>query len=194
MRALRGWSLKDTKKVIAEIRKSLKESMGLDSVSFIKIEVVSEDEELLEFNVKAKNGCGYKSCDVDDFILVNPNTKMQVVDTRRRQMLDKTDGIIKNDGSERPTYFGMWQRSWTSDSYMWKDGNTVYMSHMVPTKIASKARFAVIDHLHRHGYEVIIPNPSIFVWPEEPFTLGLETITISGAMGNIVALKKPAKK
>jgi hypothetical protein len=103
------------------------------------------------------------------------------------------DGIISNDGGERPTYFGMWQGSWTNDSYMWKTGNTVYMSHMIPTKPNGKARFAVLDHLHRLGYEVIIPSPSIFVWPEEPATLGLEPITIKGNLGNIVALRKPAK-
>jgi hypothetical protein len=104
------------------------------------------------------------------------------------------DGIINNDGGERSDYFGMWKQSWTSDSYMWKYGNTVYMSHMVPTKIGGKARFAVIDHLYRLGYEVIIPNPSISIWPEEPSTLGLETGNIKGVFGNVVALRKKSKK
>jgi hypothetical protein len=104
------------------------------------------------------------------------------------------NGLIKNDGGDRPTYFGMWRESWTPDSYMWKDGNTVYMSYMQPTTLLGKCRFAVIDHLHRLGYEVIVPSPSPFVWPEVPADLGLITVVIKGPLGNVVALKKPPKE
>jgi hypothetical protein len=108
--------------------------------------------------------------------------------------MDKTDGIINNDGGERAIYFGMWRESWTVDSYMWKTGNIVYMSHMKPTKISGKARFAVIEHLNRLGYDVIIPNPDFLMWPEDPRHWGFIPSTVKTYMGEIVVWNKLAKK
>lgn len=107
---------------------------------------------------------------------------------------DRQDGIINNDGGERSTYFGMWRDSWTSDSYMWKTGNTVYMAHMQPVKPSGTARFAVVEHLHRLGYNVVIPNPDIFTWPEDPKKLGFILSITKTCFGEVVAWNKLSKK
>lgn len=101
------------------------------------------------------------------------------------------DGVINNDGSPRSKYFGLWKDSWTDDSYMWAIGDTVYLSEMVPTKPMGKCRFAVIEHLRRLGYNIIIPNPSIFIWPERPSEIGFVAYIVKTHTGNVVAWKRP---
>jgi hypothetical protein len=105
----------------------------------------------------------------------------------------KPDGIINNDGGSRATYFGIWQQSWTKDSYMWKIGDTIYLSSMVTTKPMGSRRFAIIEHLHGLRYNVVIPNPSIFDWPEDPSKLGFIVYKVRTYTGDVVVWKKPAK-
>ena len=66
MNSLIGKTEKETKEIIKSGRKRLK-FCGYDSVSFIKI---LKNPERLVFNVKAKNNCGYKCCNVDEDIVV----------------------------------------------------------------------------------------------------------------------------
>ena len=77
MRPLKGKTMAETKRIITDLRKKIK-NQGNDSCSFIKI-VVRPERELLMFNVKAKNNCGYKSCDIDEDILIDQTNGVKVV-------------------------------------------------------------------------------------------------------------------
>lgn len=78
MNPLRGKTESETKKIIASLRKTIRYNEGLDSCSFIKI-VRRPERDLLMFHIKAKNNCGYKSCDVDEDILIDPSNGVRVV-------------------------------------------------------------------------------------------------------------------
>jgi len=71
MNPLKGKSEKETKKIISNLRKTIKSNWGLDSCLFIKI-VRRPERDLLMFHIKAKNNCGYKSCDIDEDVLIDP--------------------------------------------------------------------------------------------------------------------------
>lgn len=58
--------IKKEKEQIKILRKEIKRREGLDSCSFIKVES-RKDGRYAIFNIKSKNNCGYKNCDIDDF-------------------------------------------------------------------------------------------------------------------------------
>lgn len=78
MNPLRMKTEPETKKIISNLRKTIKNNEGLDSCSFIKI-VKRPERDLLMFHIKAKNGCGYRSCDVDEDILIDPSNGVRVI-------------------------------------------------------------------------------------------------------------------
>ena len=69
------------------------------------------------------------------------------------------DGMIELDNPELPSEWGFTGKRFGTDSYLWKEGNEIWISLVVANAEGSGHFKELVDKIEADGFGVVVPAP-----------------------------------